>query len=297
MASTNDPPQSGRPKRKLPNEPEREIHSDQPPKRWRAIKTKVVLRTAGLLTIPCTAHPAPSKINIEDLKRILTEHHITGTADILPNQGGSGTTPVVPNTYRRPIHGWPPLQHNFLQPPQPDLLPTPQPNLLPTTQPIFYQQLSQISYQQLSQSSTNNSAKSSTNPSIRSPSNNSAQSFTTSRQSERPNPACMKIESPVCRHSILSQHCPQSDRLTMPLLKMSSWCARLKQILQYRIRLSPIFHSLTHLNLIRPQESLKILLSLQSAHAPIQCQHCHHQYCHGYCHCLPATKLTTEVMT
>ncbi|KAI7954060.1 hypothetical protein MJO28_006607 [Puccinia striiformis f. sp. tritici] len=42
----------------------------------------------------------------------------------------------------------------------------------------------------------------------------------------------------------------------MPLLKMSSWCARLKQILQYRIRLSPIFHSLTHLNLIRPQESL-----------------------------------------
>ncbi|KAI7954059.1 hypothetical protein MJO28_006606 [Puccinia striiformis f. sp. tritici] len=153
---TNDPPQSGRPKRKLPNEPEREIHSDQPPKRWRAIKTKVVLRTAGL------TH--------------------SGTADILPNQGGSGTTPVVPNTYRRPIHGWPPLQHNFLQPPQPDLLPTPQPNLLPTTQPIFYQQLSQISYQQLSQSSTNNSAKSSTNPSIRSPSNNSAQSFTTSRQ-------------------------------------------------------------------------------------------------------------------
>ncbi|KNE88197.1 hypothetical protein PSTG_18408, partial [Puccinia striiformis f. sp. tritici PST-78] len=72
-------------------------------------------------------------------------------ADIIPNQGGSGTTAVVPNTDQQPIHDRPPLQHNLLQPsqldllptprpdlpppPWPDLLPTPQQNLLTTTQP------------------------------------------------------------------------------------------------------------------------------------------------------------------
>ncbi|KAI7958351.1 hypothetical protein MJO29_006568 [Puccinia striiformis f. sp. tritici] len=200
MASTNDPPQSGRPKRKLPNEPEREIHSDQPPKRRRAIKTKVVLRTAGLvslnhiantryqkpfhqLTIPCTAHPAPSKINIEDLKRILTEHHITfGNAwnrkswsrstknsSKRPARLTAGRLTYYPTKeFQTPTDGQSTAGHLFS---------TISCNHLSR---ISYQHLSQISYQQLSQSSTNNSAKS--------PTNNSANLLPTTQPNLPPTP-------------------------------------------------------------------------------------------------------------
>ncbi|KAA1076358.1 hypothetical protein PGT21_004002 [Puccinia graminis f. sp. tritici] len=139
------------PKRKLPNRPDQDNPPDHPPKRPRPTKTKPRVTNRW---------PAPSRLNIEQLQRILTEHQVTfgdaadrktlvplyeqlkdsrqthsGTADKLPNEGGSGTTPVVPNTDPQPIPDPPPSQPASLPPPQPPLPPSPQPVFLPPPQP------------------------------------------------------------------------------------------------------------------------------------------------------------------
>ncbi|KAH9449332.1 hypothetical protein Pst134EB_020157 [Puccinia striiformis f. sp. tritici] len=107
-----------------------------PPKRPRQIKTQ-----------PPNCWLASGRLNIKELKHILTEHQVTfgdvldcktlvplydklkasrqtcsGTADILPNEGGSRTTTPVPTNNTQPIPDRPPPQPNLVPPPPPPVL-------------------------------------------------------------------------------------------------------------------------------------------------------------------------------
>ncbi|KAI9623611.1 hypothetical protein KEM48_009378 [Puccinia striiformis f. sp. tritici PST-130] len=116
--------------------PGNDIAPHQPPKRPRQIKTQ-----------PPNCWLASGRLNIKDLKHILTEHQVTfgdvldcktlvplydklkasrqtcsGTADILPNEGGSRTTTPVPTNNTQPIPDRPPPQPNLVPPPPPPVL-------------------------------------------------------------------------------------------------------------------------------------------------------------------------------